>query len=142
MYTFVPYQIGDEPHLIASYLCTPLVKFPVSSLTPGADVRGVTIAEFGNGNRPLDMVVYEKDGQDFLLMSNNRRGVMKIPTSGFATASAITEAVPDGDVAGQPFEQVETMTGVEQLDLLDEESVLVLARSAEGGLNLESVALP
>ena len=142
VYTFVPYQIGDEPHLIASYLCTPLVKFPVSSLTPGADVRGVTIAEFGNGNRPLDMVVYEKDGQDFLLMSNNRRGVMKIPTSGFATASAITEAVPDGDVAGQPFEQVETMTGVEQLDLLDEESVLVLARSAEGGLNLESVALP
>ena len=82
VYTFVPYDIDDEPHLIASYLCTPLVKFPVSSLAPGADVRGVTIAELGNGNRPLDMVVYQKNGQDFLLMSNNRRGVMKIPTGG------------------------------------------------------------
>jgi hypothetical protein len=45
VYSFVPYVIDNEPHLIASYLCTPLVKFPVSSLTPGADVRGVTIAE-------------------------------------------------------------------------------------------------
>ena len=142
VYTFVPYQIGGEPHLIASYLCTPLVKFPVSSLASGADVRGVTIAEFGNGNRPLDMIVYEKEGRDYLLMSNNRRGVMKIPTAGFATAAALTEVVPDGDVAGEPFESVETMTGVEQLDRLDDQRVLVLVRSAEGTLNLESVALP
>ena len=142
VYTFVPYAINDEPHLIASYLCTPLVKFPVSSLTPGADVRGVTIAEFGNGNRPLDMIVYEKDGRDYLLMSNNRRGVMKIPTEGFATAAPITEAVPDGATAGHPFESVDRMTGVEQLDLLDEEHALVLTRSEQGGLNLEAVALP
>jgi hypothetical protein len=30
----------------------------VSSLTPGAKVRGTTIAELGAGNRPIDMVVY------------------------------------------------------------------------------------
>ena len=27
VYTFVPYEIDGEPHLVASYLCTPLVKF-------------------------------------------------------------------------------------------------------------------
>ena len=142
VYSFVPYSIDNEPHLIASYLCTPLVKFPVSSLAPGADVRGVTIAEFGNGNRPLDMIVYHKDGEDYLLMSNNRRGVMKIPTAGFGTAPAITDAVPDGDTAGVPHQQVESMTGVEQLDLLDDGHALILARSEQRGLDLEAVALP
>ncbi len=143
VYTFVPYDIDDEPHLIASYLCTPLVKFPVSSLEPGKDVRGVTIAEFGNGNRPLDMIVYEKNGEDFLLMSNNRRGVMKIPTAGFGDADPLTGAVADGDTAGVPFETIAALEGVEQLDLLDDGHALVIARQSEQGpLNLGAVALP
>ena len=143
IYTFVPYEIDNEPHLIASYLCTPLVKFPVASLKPGVDVRGETIAEFGSGNRPLDMIVYEKDGQDFLLMSNNRHGVMKIPTAGFSGADALTGVVPDGGTAGVPFERVASMQGVEQLDRLDDEHALVMARASEDGpLNLETVMLP
>jgi hypothetical protein len=143
VYTFVPYDIDEELHLIASYLCTPLVKFPVSSLEPGKDVRGVTIAEFGNGNRPLDMIVYEKGGEDFLLMSNNRRGVMKIPTAGFGGAYPLTEAVPDGETAGVPFETITALEGVEQLDLLDAGHALVIARQSEQGpLNLGAVALP
>ena len=140
--TFVPYTIDDEPYLIASYLCTPLVKFPVSSLAPGGDVRGETIAEFGNGNRPLDMVVYQKGGQDFLLMSNNTHGVMKIPTAGFGTVPAITDAVANGETAGVVHERISGMQGVEQLDLLDDRRALVLIRSEAGALNLEAVALP
>jgi hypothetical protein len=143
VYTFVPYRIDGEPHLIASYLCTPLVKFPVSSLKPNADVRGVTIGEFGNGNRPLDMIVYRKDGREFLLMSNNVRGVMKIPTAGFSGAPAITAPVPNGSTAGVSHETIPSMNGVEQLDLLDDTRALVLARAEEGGtLNLSAVALP
>ena len=142
VYTFVPYTIDQEPHLIASYLCTPLVKFPVSSLEPGADVRGETIAEFGSGNRPLDMIVYEKAGEDFLLMSNNRHGVMKVPTSGFGRAPALSEAVPDGETAGVAYQSIESLTGIEQLDLLDAGHALVLARSAQNTLNLEAVPLP
>ena len=80
-------------NLIAGYLCTPLVKFPVNSLKPGAKILGTTIAELGNRNRPLDMVLYKKDGKEFLLMSNNSRGVMKIPTDGFANAEKITARV-------------------------------------------------
>ena len=143
IYTFVPYEIDGEPHLIASYLCTPLVKFPVSSLKPGADVRGVTIAEFGSGNRPLDMIVYQKNGRDYLLMSNNRHGVMKVPTQDFGSTDALTGIVPDGGTAGVPFEPVPAMAGVEQLDLLDDGHAIVLARATdESPLNLQTVALP
>ena len=142
IYTFVPYEIDNEPHLIASYLCTPLVKFPISSLKPGVDVRGETIAEFGSGNRPLDMIVYQKGGQDFLLMSNNVHGVMKIPTAGFGTAPPLAKAVPNGETAGVAHERVAGMKGVEQLDLLDEGHALVLTRSEQNGLSLEALPLP
>lgn len=140
IYTFVPYTIGKEPSLIAGYLCTPLVTLPISSLKPGAHVRGRTIGEFGNGNRPLDMVVYRKDGRDFVLMANNRRGVMKIPTAPFADAAAI--ATPIRTTGGVPFETVASLTGIEQLDGLDATRALVLARSATRGLDLRAVALP
>jgi hypothetical protein len=141
VYTFVPYKVDGETNLIAGYLCTPLVKFPVGSLKPGAKVLGTTIAELGNRNRPLDMVLYKKGGKEFLLMSNNSRGVMKIPTDGFATAQKIESRV-DSETSGVPFETVAAMKGIEQLDLLDDARTVVLARSDAGALNLDVVALP
>ena len=120
-----------RPHLIAGYLCTPLVKFPVASLKPGAKVVGTTIAELGNRNRPIDMIVYKKDGKEFLLMSNNSRGVMKIPTDGFATADGITEP-RRADKAGVGYETIAAMKGIEQLDLLDATHSIVLARTDAG----------
>ena len=104
-------------------------------------MRGTTIAEFGAGNRVLDMIVYRKGGQEFLLTANNSRGVMKIPTNTFATAAAITAPV-ETETGGVPFEKVTTMTGIEQLDKLDEKNSLVVARNAAGGVNLQVVALP
>ena len=140
VFAFAPYSINNQPHLVAAYLCTPLVKFPVASLQPGAKVLGTTIAELGNRNRPIDMVVYKKDGREFLLMSNTSRGVMKIPTEGFATATPITARV-ETEKGGVAYETVASMTGIEQLDLLDANRSLVLAR-ANGALNLSTVALP
>jgi hypothetical protein len=67
---------------------------------------------------------------------------MKIPTAGFGAAAPLTEAVPDGETAGVIHEKVPSMTGVEQLDRLDDERALLLARSPQGALNLEAVALP
>ena len=140
VYTFLPYTLNNQPHLIAGYLCTPLVKFPIATLKPGEKVRGTTIAELGAGNRPLDMILYKKNGRDFLLMSNNSRGVMKIATDGFASASAITSPVA-AETAGVPYETIASMKGVEQLDLLDAQNSIVIARAA-AGLNLQIVPLP
>ena len=142
VYTFVPYEIGGEQNLIAGYLCTPLVKFPIDNLQPGAKVMGTTIAELGNRNRPLDMVVYQKGGKDYLLMSNTSRGVMKIPTEHFGHQAGLTEPVPDGNQAGISYETIAQMTGVEQLDLLDDQHVMVIARNDAGQANLEAVMLP
>lgn len=141
VYTFVPYKVKGETNLIAGYLCTPLVKFPVNSLKSGVKVMGTTIAELGNRNRPLDMIVYRKGGKEFLLMSNNSRGVMKIPTDGFADAAGITTPVRSA-TGGVAYETVAAMKGVEQLDLLDANNTIILARSDAGVLNLDVVALP
>jgi hypothetical protein len=140
VYTFVPHKVNGETNLIAGYLCTPLVKFPLSGLKPGAKVMGTTIAELGNRNRPLDMVLYRKNGKEFLLMSNNSRGVMKIPTDSFGTAPGITSRV--AEKAGVEYETITSMKGVEQLDLLDAQNTIVLARTDAGALNLDVVALP
>ena len=140
VYTFVPYDINGEAHLIAGYLCTPLVKFPIADLKPGTKVMGTTIAELGNRNRPLDMIVYKQGGKDYLLMSNTSRGVMKVPTETFGSQSGLTEQV--GDKAGVAYETISQMTGVEQLDLLDESRALVITRNDAGMANLEAVALP
>lgn len=140
VYSFVPFNIGNEPNLIGAYLCTPLVKFPVSSLAPGAKVRGTTIAELGAGNRPIDMIVYSKDGKQFLLMANTSRGVMKIPTASFGTDAPITAKVPEG-TAGVKYETIASMQGIVQLDLLDATHSIVLAKTP-AGVNLQSVVLP
>jgi hypothetical protein len=138
--TFVPFKIGNEPHLVAAYTCTPLVEIPVKDLKPGAKIKGKTIAELGNGNRPLDMIVYQKDGKDFLLLANSSRGVMKINTDHIEMAEGIT--APVSDKKGQPYETIEGWKGVDQLDLLDPTHALVLRRGEGNSLNLESLALP
>ena len=136
---FVPYTIGGELNILAGYTCTPLVKIPVSSLKAGTKVVGTTIAEFGAGNQPLDLILYKKDGKDFLLMSNSKHGVLKVSTDGFASAAPIT--APVGGTAGVPFESIASMVNVEQMDMLDAGRTIVISRGATGR-NLSAVVLP
>lgn len=140
VFTFVPYTIDGVPSIVASYLCTPLVKFPVAALAPGSKIQGTTIAEFGNRNRPVDMIIYKKNNQDFILMSNNVRGVMKVPTSPFGKAEGIAKQIPN--TAGVPYETIASMKGVQQLDLLDSTHALLLVQSTGGALDLQAAALP
>lgn len=139
--TFAPLVIDGEPVLLAGFTCTPLVKFPLSDLSAGQKVRGTTVAELGNRNRPLDMVVYQKDGQNFVLMSNSARGVMKISTDKIQENAGLTEPVRDGKTAGQSFETIAELQGVEQLDRLDEARAVILVKT-DGGFDLRTIALP
>ena len=99
-------------------------------MKPGAKIMGKTIAEFGAGNRPLDMIVYQKDGKDFLLLSNSAHGVMKVPTADIDKAASITQRVQG--TSGLSFERVQAWTGVDQLDRLDGQYAVVVRR-ADGG---------
>ncbi len=140
--TFVPFKVGNEQHLLAAYTCTPLVQFPISQLKPGAKIKGKTIAELGNRNRPLDMIVYQKGGKDYLLLANSSRGIMKITTDQIEKAESIAEPVKGGEKKGLPYETIESWTGIDQLDRLDAQHALVVRRDEGGSLNLESLALP
>src|SRR3954467_10306956 len=115
--TFVPYEIGNQQSILAAYTCTPLVKIPLSDLKPGSKVKGTTVAELGNGNRPLDMIVYTKGGKEYILLANNKRGVMKIPTEGIDRAEPITAKA--GGVKGVKYETIEALKNVEHLDRFD-----------------------
>jgi hypothetical protein len=137
---FLPYTIDNQLNIIASYTCTPLVKFPAASLKAGEKIIGTTIAEFGAGNQPLDLFLDTKDGKDFLLMSNSRHGVLKIATAPFGSAPGITAHV--GGTAGVPFESIASMAGVDQMDLLDAQRTIVIARGQDGARNLTAIILP
>ena len=103
--TFMTYDIGGKPNVLAAYTCTPLVKIPVDQFKPGAKIKATTIAELGNRNRPLDMIAYRKGGKDFILMANSARGVMKIDAKEIdkhAASTSIESRIPDK--AGVPYE--------------------------------------
>jgi hypothetical protein len=87
------------------------------------------------------MIVYQKGGQDFILMSNNRRGVMKVSTGGFGSAPAIDKRTNEKESAIKP-EAIPSLKGIEQLDLLDATHALLLVRSDAGSFNLEAIDLP
>ncbi len=138
--TFLPINIDGEASLLAGFTCTPLVKFPVNTLKPGEKTRGTTVAELGNRNQPLDMIVYEKDGKTFLLMSNSARGVMKITTEGITKNTGITEPVKT-PTAGQTYETIKELEGVVQLDKLNSTHAVIIT-SVDGSQDLRTIELP
>ena len=103
---------------------------------------GKTIAELGNRNRPLDLIVYEKDGKQFLLLANSARGVMKVSTENIETADGILQQVPGGGTKGLSYETIASWTGITQLAELDPKTALVLRTADAGATNLEALPLP
>lgn len=154
--TFVPYTISGQQYILAAYTCTPLVKIPVSDLKPGAKVKGVTIADLGSGNQPLDMVPYKKDGHEYILIANSSRGVMKLAADNLQTYQPIdSPTVPNpegGNVAGVPYNTLSDLKGVQHLTRLDDSNAVLLIGTftgqsyapgpPTGPINLQTIALP
>jgi hypothetical protein len=139
--TFTPFDIDGKSHILAAYTCTPLVKFNVTDLKAGEKVKGTTVAELGNMNQPLDMVVYKKDGKTFILIANTARGVMKVTTDGIGNAEAITTPIRGGGTAGLKYETIKELTGVMQLDKLSDTQALLLVKTKDAQ-SLKTVDLP
>ena len=136
--TFIPYEIDHQKAILAAYTCTPLVKIQVSQLTPGAKVEGTTIAELGAGNRPIDMMVYEKEGKHFILMANSSRGVMKLNAENLESYKPITAHT---EATGVPYETIAALKDVQRLKKYDDGKALLLQGTA-GSMDLRTVALP
>jgi hypothetical protein len=138
--TFVPYEINGRDHLLAAYLCTPLVTFPTADLKDGTHVKGRTVAEFGSGNYPLDMIVYQKDGKDRLLIANSNLPFMIIdPKEVEKYKGSITSEV-EGYTAGVEYE-IRSGTGILQMDRLNGKYIVALQRQAGGTMNLVSLQI-
>jgi hypothetical protein len=138
--TFLAFSVNGESNILAAYTCTPLVQIPLGDLKPGSRIKGKTVAELGNHNRPLDMIAYQKDGKDYILMANSSRGLMKIHADNIDKIAGIS--APVHEKAGLTYETIAGVKGVQQLDRLDKENALVLLRAESGGLNLDTIALP
>lgn len=139
---FIPFNVGGEPSLLAGFTCTPLVQFPLSSVEREAKVRGKTVAELGNRNRPLDMILYQQDGKEYLLVANSERGTMKVSTDSIAQQEPITEPVSRGGTAGLPFEQIDALSGMIQLDKLDDTHAVAVFQADDNRLSLRTIELP
>lgn len=145
--TFVPWTISGQPYILAAYTCTPLVKIPVSQLQPGAQVKGVEIADLGAGNQPLDMVPYKKDGHDYILIANSNLGMMKLKADNLGSYPAI-ESPTVTNVAGVPYDKIGDLQNVQHLTQLDDSNaVIITGKKAQPGVSagptsLQTIALP
>jgi hypothetical protein len=137
--SFVPYKVGGEETVVATYQCTPLVKIPVADLKAGSKVVGKTVAELGNRNMPIDMIVYTKGGKDYILVANTARGVMKIAADQLAGADSISTRI--ADTAGVKYDKLPELKGVMQLDKLDAGHAILLITNGDG-VDLKTIDLP
>ena len=138
--TFVTYRIQNEPYMLAAYQCTPLVKMPLADLKAGAMSKARRLPSSAIVT-VLDMIVYQKDGKDYLLMTNSSRGVMKIPHRGRGEGRDITTRV--ADKKGLGYETIADIKGAVQMDQLDNHhAVIASARSPNGTMDLKTIELP
>lgn len=135
--TFTVSEINGKKCMIASYTCTPLVVFPLEDLKPGTHVKGRTVAEMGSGNSPVDMITVKKGGDSFLIMANSNRPVFKVKYKNIeAFAGSITTPVEESfATAGVDFISL-PVTGVLQLEKLDDSQFIMVQRRTNGDLDL------
>ena len=138
--TFVPYELNGENHILAAYLCTPLSLFKVKELEEKTHLRGRTIAEFGSGNYPLDMVVVEGAESDRVIIANSNLPLIIVDTDDIEAFDGQIIERPEEYSAG--VEHVKRSgTGIQQLDIMDNRFLVTLQRMPNGSLDLGATPL-
>jgi hypothetical protein len=141
--TLTPYRKDGQEYVIGAYVCTPIVRFSLDNLQPGGVAKGVTVAELGAGNQPVEMVAYGKGSDEKLLVSNSRHGTLRVESRLLNESAAVDEkaAAREGrEVAG--IERMPTLDNVTEMGLLSDSQLVVLRKGATAGVSLETVALP
>lgn len=135
--TFTTAELNGKKYLVASYTCTPLVLFPMDELQPGKHVKGRTVGEFGAGNSPVDMITLKNGSDQFLVMANSNRPLMRVKYSNIETyAGSLTEPVKESYATAGVAMVTLPIVNVLQMDKLDDGNVLILQRRSNGDLDL------
>jgi len=135
--TFTTAELNGKKYLVASYTCTPLVLFPLDELKPGKHVKGRTVGEFGAGNSPVDMISVKDKDNNYLMLANNNRPVMRVKYTNIEKyEGSLTEPVKESfATAGVEFVSL-PVVNVLQMDKLDDNSVVILQRRGDGDMEL------
>jgi hypothetical protein len=122
---------GRGTSILATYTCTPVVQFSVDQLRGKGLVRGRTVAELGPMNQPFSIVSYERDGEEFLLVSNTRHPLLKIPAAEIVSQEALSVPLSEpGSSLGVSRENLE-YPGVTWMANIDRGSVVVIQNDGD-----------
>jgi hypothetical protein len=130
---FVPITIGGEAMIVAGYGCSPIATFKRSDLARATHLKGRTVAELGGGNRPIDMIRYQKNGKEWILVANSHRTLMRLDPAEIARAPEMTKPVSQAYEPGGVGYLPVASAGVMQLDDLNADNAVVLQRDIESG---------
>lgn len=157
MSVVIPYKEDGKTYVVGAFSCTPIVKYPIDSLKPGAQVKGESVLELGSGNTAIDMFIYKKGDKQYVLANTFRFHHKRKP---FGPSPYWTVKFEQGILAAKTevnekalrrlkgyepvtdrVEMVEAFHGVTQMDKLGDANALVM-RESDAGISLEVLALP
>ncbi|MCU1476535.1 MAG: hypothetical protein JWQ64_1228 [Subtercola sp.] len=131
-------SFGGGTGILASYTCTPVAYFSLDQLRGEGLVRGRTVAELGPMNQPFSLVSYERDGEEFLLVSNTRHPLMKIAAASIVGQLPLDLPLSDPESSrGVPRENLDH-AGVTWMAALERDSVVVV-QDENGDVNLRTL---
>lgn len=136
--SFIPYTINEKPHLLAAYLCTPLVTIALDALQDKRHVKGRTIAELGDANIPIDMLAFEYQGEQKIVISHNQLPLMTIKAKDIA--SQTTQLITQDQIYSLGLNYTALPRGgIQQMDDFNDKFILATKRMAGGKLSLISL---
>lgn len=157
MSVIIPFRENDQTYVVGAFSCTPVVKYPLDSLKPGAQVKGSSVMELGSGNRPIDMFIYEKEGRHFVLSNTFRfhhkrkpfgpspYWTVKFEQGILEAKEAVNESalrrLKGYEPATDRVQMVDSFHGAMQMDKLGKDRAVVL-RERKEGIDLAVLPLP
>jgi len=132
--------LGDKPHVLATYTCTPLVTIAVDELKDGAHIKAKTIGELGYGNTPIAILPFQtRDSkghvEDHILITHKHRGPMLFSVQAIAESNAkdgISAGVEMMTVVAPKFTEI-PMAGLSHMSDQGQGCLLGLRRDFESG---------
>ncbi len=137
IHRFLPVQLEKQWHVVAGYMCTPLVTFKLDQLDGNKKLIGKTVAEIGAGNTPTGIIAYTYKGQDFVLVGNNRHPLAKITGKDLFNAKAIKAPSRDRGVKRENV----NLGSIAHISDFDENQILIVLRNkSKDAYHLKTVA--
>ncbi len=158
MSVLIPYEEDGKQYIVGAFSCTPVVKYPLDDVKPGAKIKGISMIELGSGNRPLDMFAYNSKGKASVLSNTYRfhhkrrpfgpspywavRFDQAVLSDNDKTNENATRRLKGYEPAVDSMEMVDAYHGVVQMDQLNDKTAIALKTAEGDDFDLVTIALP